>query len=187
MTPDRYKWDAQQDACELAEFLRLVQDEGVESYCEVGCRYGGLLWKVALVMPRGSMVVAVDMPHGDRSTEPHLRACVEALRDRGYEAHLVIGDSTDKTVVDGVASLAPYDLLMIDANHTLPYVTKDWLNYGALAYRVAFHDIAWVDRPGREGRLPIEVPKVWEGLKPIYRHVEIRHCPRDNGIGVLWR
>jgi hypothetical protein len=65
----------------------------------------------------------------------------------------------------------------------------DWLNYGAMARIVAFHDIGYDlgDRPVPTWK--IEVPKVWNEIKQGYRHEEIKLDPtkRDNGFGILWR
>ena len=55
-----------------------------------------------------------------------------------------------------------------------------------MARLVAFHDIGW-QQMHRPGKKPIEVPKVWQEIKKGFKSHEIRHCARDNGIGVLWR
>ncbi len=135
-------------------------------------------------MPRGSRVVAVDMPTGD--TLSSLKACRAELDRMGYDAVLLTGDSTDETIISAVKALGPFSACLIDANHTTEYVTADWANYGPLSGIVAFHDISH-KRPRQPGRLPIEVPAFWEKIKHGYRHVEIKHEPMDNGFGVLYR
>jgi hypothetical protein len=35
--------------------------------------------------------------------------------------------------------------------------------------------------------MPIDVPKVWAQLKQQHKHIEIKRCVQDNGIGILWR
>lgn len=185
-----------QSKSELTALIKLIQAENCRSYLEIGCKFGGSLWLVGNALPKGSRIVAVDLPHGDTSfkeTLPHLRQCAEELRKRGYDVHLLIGDSTDSGVVEQVQSLAPFDAIFIDANHTLPYVQKDWNNYGPLGKLVAFHDINFF-RPGGlpPHKKPIEVPAFWNEVKKDRRHVEIIHSVannvgcRDNGIGVLW-
>lgn len=179
-----------QDAMEHAKFVELLKEEGVKSYLEIGSKHGGSLWRVARALPVGSKIVAVDLPHGDQSfkeSQPHLEACVDRLVELGYMATLFLGDSTSQRLVDLVANFAPFDAVFIDANHTEPYVRKDWENYGPMARIVAFHDIAWQARPMPSKKMPIDVPKVWNEIKKDYRHKEFRLCPRDNGIGVLWR
>jgi predicted O-methyltransferase YrrM len=179
-----------QNLTEFDRFIDLMRRENIRSYLEIGSKHGGSLWRMAMSLPMGSRVVSVDLPHGDSSfkeSQPNLEACVADLRGRGYDAHLRLGDSTDPAVIADVVKLAPFDLCFIDANHTEPYVRKDWANYGPLARIVAFHDIGWIPRPEPSKKMPIEVPKVWRELKPQFRHTEIRFCERDNGIGILWR
>lgn len=186
----KYETHMLQNRTEFNEFTRLLQKEGVKSYLEIGCKNGGTLWNVALKMPRGSTIVAVDLPQGDGSfkeTQKNLEACVERLKREGYDAHLYLGDSTDQRIIDRVASHAIFDACFIDANHTLPYVKKDWQNYGQMCRIVAFHDIGWKPRPEPSKKMPIEVPIFWAEIKKQYRHVEFSYEPKDNGIGVLWR
>src|SRR5689334_18078350 len=108
---------------ELAEYLALLQAEGVRSYLEVGAKYGGCLWRVAHALPVGSRVVSIDLPYGDGSfkkSEPHLEECIEALKAKGYDAHLFFGDSTSQKAIDFAANLGPFDCVMIDADHSEP-------------------------------------------------------------------
>lgn len=177
-----------QNPTEWQRFMRFAQKEQVTSYLEIGSKHGGTVWRMANNLPAGSRVVSVDLPHGDGSfkhSQPNLEACIAELKKRKYDAHLFLGDSTDALIIAQVRNLSPYDLVFIDANHTEPYVWQDWKNYGPMARMVAFHDIAWVARDYK--KLPIEVRNVWDQIKQAYEHVEIKLCPRDNGIGILWR
>lgn len=170
---------------EMAWFAALLARENVRSYLEIGSKFGGSLGRMAQAMPTGSRIVSVDMPNGTAS-QPHLEGCVARLQGLGYDANLFLGDSTEPKIIASVAALGPYDACFIDANHTLPYVTKDWENYGPMARIVAFHDIAFVQKAG--GRYKgIEVPQFWESIKGGYRHEECRLDGPHNGIGVLWR
>jgi predicted O-methyltransferase YrrM len=182
-----------QDLPELAAFVKLVKEQKVCSYLEIGSKYGGSFWHVVRAMPTGSVAVAVDLPFGSTFkrpfSEPYLLQCVEHLRAKGYDAHCILGDSTNEGVIRDVQQRAPYDLCLIDGNHNEPYVRADWANYGPMAKIVAFHDISW-DMAKNPGKLnKIDVPKVWNEIKAGYRYQEIRLCPtkRDNGFGVLWR
>jgi len=186
----KYETAMLQNAMEFDRFITLMWGENIRSYLEIGSKHGGSLWRIANLLPAGSRIVSVDLPHGDRSfkeSQPHLEGCVAELRRLGYDSHLFLGDSTDPAIVAGVGLLAPFDLCFIDANHTEPFVRADWANYGSLARIVAFHDIGWIARPEPSKKMPIEVPKVWNEIKRGFRHQEIRACERDNGIGVLWR
>lgn len=181
-----YETGAQQNDQELAQFIAILQRENVRSYLEIGSKVGGSLWKVANALPLGSKIVAVDLPWGDKTTLPHLEACISAINDTGREATLFIGDSTSERLIDGVRKCGPFDACLIDANHTLPYVTKDWENYGPMCRIIAFHDISFYREHVVPGRLPIDVPVFWNSIKNNYRHEEIRLEQTDNGIGVLW-
>jgi predicted O-methyltransferase YrrM len=186
----KYQTAMLQDRIEMRKFLDLIKREKVTRYLEIGCKHGGSLWFIGSELPPRSRIVAVDLPHGDRSfkeSQPHLEACVDHLLRLGHEAYLLIGDSTDPQVIADVTKLGPFDLVFIDANHTEPYVWADWKAYGELGRMIAFHDIGWIARPEPSKKMPIEVPRVWAEIKQYHRHVEIRNCPRDNGIGVLWR
>lgn len=189
---NKYERVALQDPAELATFLKLLKQENVKSYLEIGSKFGGSLWRVANSLPKGSRVVAVDLPHGDTSfkeSQPHLEECVRRLRQSGYDAHLFLGSSTDPEIIAKVTALSPFDLCLIDGNHTEPYVRADWANYGPLAKIVTFHDIGWKIGDRSTKKMPIEVPKVWAELKQQFRHQEIKMChtKQDNGFGVLWR
>lgn len=183
-----YLIQMEQHPGEFDQFMKFVAEKGVQSYMEVGSKWGGTLWRVANALPVGSTIVSIDLPHGDRKTQPSLEACCEDLRQRGYRVHLCLADSTLPQTVEFAGKWKPYDLIFIDANHTLPYVTRDWRNYGPMGNIVAFHDIGWKDKPGREGKLPIQVPELWRQIRnehPDGEVVEIRACPADNGIGII--
>jgi cephalosporin hydroxylase len=191
---NKYERVALQYPSELAAFIRLLKQENINSYLEIGSKFGGSFWQIVRTLPKGSRAVAVDLPHGDTSfkeSQPHLEHCVKRLRnDCGYDTHLFLGDSTDPEIIERVMLLGPFDACLIDANHTEPYVRADWGNYGQLARIVAFHDIGYrrENRPLSK-KYPIHVPLVWAELKQQFRHVEIKMDPtrQDNGFGVLWR
>ena len=190
-TAHSYLSKAQQNLAELAEFVRFVRSIECRSYLEIGSKFGGSLWAVSEAMPKSSRLVAVDLPNGQwgrTDSELSLRMCIDKLKARGFDTHLFMGDSTDPGIVDAVRTLAPFDCLLIDANHTLPYVKKDFSNYGRLAKHCCFHDIGW-DKPTPPNRLPIEVPIVWKELKQTLCNeasfCEIRYDERHNGIGII--
>ena len=114
-------------------------------------------------MPKGSRLVAVDQPNGPwgrTDSQISLTECVGELKRIGHDAHLFFGDSTSAKVIDEVRGLAPFDVMFIDANHTAPFVRKDFASYGQLARYCCFHDIGW-NNPTPPGRMAIDVP---EGL-----------------------
>ena len=81
--PSSYKIKAQQHDAELAEFLEFIGLIEAKSYCEIGCKFGGLLWQVAQTMPKGSRLVAVDQPNGPwgrTDSQISLTECVGELK-----------------------------------------------------------------------------------------------------------
>ena len=179
-----------QNTLEMHRFIKLLLKENVKSYLEIGCKFGGSLWAIGRSLPKGSRIVAVDLPHGDKSfkhSEPHLKECVERLKQHGYDITLMLGDSTDPQIVEKVYALGPFDATFIDANHTLPYVKQDWENYGKISKLIAFHDIGFFRANGLPPhKKPIEVPIFWKAIKESYRHTEIRCDVSNNGIGIIW-
>lgn len=193
INPNYLKWPVQ-DIAELEAFVRFVREQNVRRYLEIGSKYGGSLWHITRAMPQGSLAVAIDLPFQSDFkrpvSEPYLQQSVSELRAKGYDVHLILGDSTSETVVEAARQHAPFDLCLIDANHTEAFCRADWANYGPMSKIVAFHDISYDMKQNRPGKIhPIEVPKVWEQLKTEYRHQEIRLCKtkKDNGFGILWR
>jgi hypothetical protein len=198
----KYETHLLQNLDEFRAFQALLRGENVKSFLEIGSKNGGSLFRMAMALPRGSRIVSVDLPHGDHSfkeTLPNLKACVERLKRESYDAHLIIGDSTDAETVARVRALGPFDACFIDGNHTLPFITQDWENYGPMCRIVAFHDIGFLREGGYDSKkLPIDAPEFWRKLtaRGEHRHLEIKRektrvnengklcC--DNGIGVLW-
>lgn len=190
---DRYLFEAAQDPQEIAAFCELLRDEGVRSYLEIGSKYGGSLWRVGSVLPRGSRIVSVDMPGGSKAwkeSQTSLKACHQTLReDFGQDTHAIWGDSGDPAIIDQAQALGPYDAVLIDADHRLPGVTRDFANYAPMGRIIAFHDIAWKRAADWVG-VRIDVPEFWASIKDGFaRTKEFTHCPtgKNNGIGVLWR
>lgn len=183
--------DFLQDRGEFDRFCEIVAEEGIWSYLEIGSKFGGALRHIAASLRPGAHVVSVDLPYGTKTwkdSEPSLKATISWLNGCGHPSRIVFGDSTDPDVVARVTELGPFDAVFIDANHTLPYLKKDWANYRPMARKlVVFHDIAWRRAPEWKG-VRIDVPEFWETVKTEYRHEEIKMCHtgKNNGIGVLW-
>ena len=135
---------------EIDGLADILVAEGVRSYLEIGSKFGGSLLRVAERLPSGSRIVSVDMPNGTRAwkeSEAELKAAITKLRLQGYDAHVIWGDSTAPDVVAEVRMLGPFDAVFIDANHTLPFVKKDFANYAPMTKLLALHDINWHRAP----------------------------------------
>lgn len=188
-----YETQLLQDLAEHDAFIRLLKDQRVRSYLEIGLGWGGSLWRVGNALPPRSRIVGLDLaPNPDTRNElREMMARFELLH--GHDAHLIVGDSTDPATVAAAEELAPFDCVFIDGNHSYDGVKADWTNYGGLGRIIAFHDISWNETwrskvPGRVTQ-PMGVPTLWNELKAGYAHEEIRLYKRQNyyGIGVLWR
>jgi hypothetical protein len=73
------------------------------------------------------------------------------------------GNSQNPNIRDFVGSWAPYDLVLIDANHTYAGVEADWAAYSHMAPIVALHDVAAPEGYMSDGR-PNEVQKFWREI-----------------------
>jgi cephalosporin hydroxylase len=172
--------ELRQDAEEFSKFLELAKRENVRSYLEIGCRFGGSLWRMASALPIRSRIVGVDLPQ-DRASKLMLKTRIESIK-RAWDAHLIIGDSADPVVIEKVRALGPFDLCFIDGNHEADHVWADWHNYGGMARLVAFHDIS-----RRNFEPQLEIPEIWNKIKGGFPALEIKHSVRGYGIGVIWR
>lgn len=147
---------------ELAKLLQLASQ--AKSILEVGSRYGEVLCLMAYQMRRGK-VVSVDLPNvapWGEDSEGTLKANVESLRKNGFDAHLLLGDSTDPDIVASVHDLGPFDLVFIDGDHRYEGVRLDWLNYGPLGKVVVLHDIVQ-PKPGE--RQELGVWRLWKEIQ----------------------
>jgi len=167
---------------EFNAFVDLLLDVGAQSYLEIGCKFGGTLWRVGMALPNGAMCVGVDIPRTPEASSYHsMRSVIRKLQDAGRECTVVWGDSTDRKVIDKVRSLGPFDACFIDANHSRAHVERDWTSYGPMATKVvAFHDICYLQKSA--------VPKFWNEIKAGHHYSELRYDPsgENNGIGVIY-
>lgn len=181
---------------ELRQFGELLQRENIRAYIEIGARHGDTLVALAPYLPAGATIIGVDLPGGKWGrigSDKALSAAVAHLRERGYDAHAVIGDSHSSEVSDFVWRTTFHvdddDMaVFIDADHTLDGVSGNWERYRHFARVVAFHDIKPHEPYPEQER--IEVPALWEKLKQLYGANAVELCEGKKpgmGIGVLVR
>ncbi len=185
-----YETKISQIPSEINGLIEILQRENVRSFLEIGSRFGGSLWKIANALPVGSKIVSCDSGMGMGGYKPgatdSLKACVSKLREIGYDAHLIVGNSQKPKIIDQVRKFAPFDAVFIDGDHELPGVTLDWKNYGAMSRIVAFHDVGWIKPADYTSDKVVEVPALWNELKTKYRSEEFIDRSGNYGIGVLW-
>lgn len=181
----RYLTVIKQTLNEHDKFIEILKQADVRSYLEIGSFVGGSLWRVANALPIGSKIVAVDDPMPHKNSKDSLIICVNDLKELGYDAHLIFGDSTRHDIVFEAVKYAPFDAVFIDANHSLPYVRADYKNYGQMAKKlIAFHDIA-ATRPKKN----CEVKILWDEIRGGVLHTEeilLNSNTMTNGIGVVY-
>lgn len=174
---------------EIAALVAVVERERPRSYLEVGVARGDTFHRIVSAMPAGSRAVAVDFPEqawGLAGSAPELAAAAADLRAKGYDVLVLSGDSRDASVVNAAKAGGPFDLVLIDGDHTAEGVAADWINYGADARVVAFHDIADTMRPNRKGER-IEVPEFWRVFRDGRRCEEFIAPGSTMGIGVAYQ
>ncbi len=143
------------------EFDQLLHIVGEPSaVLEIGVWHGGTL---AHWLRLANLVVAIDdqMLH---EADWHEWAAVHGT---GLLTHR--GKSSDAASIALADSVAPYDLIFIDADHSYDAARADWENYGRMLRAggmVAFHDILPRENHG--------VHRLWEELKYGRRTIEIR-------------
>jgi hypothetical protein len=180
-----------QDEFELRSFIELLQSRGVTRYLEIGARHGDTFHEVMISLPAGSVGVAVDLPGalwGTEASRAHLERAVSDLCTRGYRASCLFGDSQTEATKRLIVGRGPYDAALVDGDHTLEGVTRDWQLYADIAPAVAFHDIVGTgEREKVQGR-PVEVPLLWQSIRASGVTVAEYIAPRSRmGIGVVLR
>ena len=174
---------------ELSSLISLFQYRNVRTYLEVGARYGDTFYDVMMSLPKGSRGVCVDLPGdvwGNAKSQPHLESACDELREQGYDITLIIGNSTDQTIVDAVKALGPYDAALIDGDHRYKGVKTDYRNYGPMCSMVAFHDIVGYGQR-HAASVNVEVPRFWAEVREGQRVQEFVEPGSKMGIGVICR
>ncbi len=173
------KYVLQQDPREFGALLELAKQ--CDSILEIGSCLGGSMKALTRAMPRGARIVSVDWCKPEKfgetvDVEMFLQDAASEIRAEGYDAHVIVGNSTDPNIIKAVCQLGPYDLCFIDGDHSTEGVRADWTNYGPMAEAVAFHDIMGCPGPNR----------LWAELRSQYVSKEfITKRPNLMGIGVL--
>lgn len=174
---------------ELEDFLKFLHTLEIKSYLEIGCARGDTFYEVVSQLPIGSKAVAVDYPEqlwGLNSSAEMLAKVSKSLNEAGYITTVILGNSTDKAIIQEASKFAPFDLVFIDGDHTYEGVKADWDNYAKWGKMIAFHDIVDSQLPNLKGEI-IEVPRFWNELKQKYRHIEFVEKGSTMGIGVIFR
>lgn len=176
---------------ELAELTGLLVEIGVSSYLEIGARYGGSFEAILTALGPMARGVAVDFPggnFGDEESAPILLAAIDRLRKRHARAGAIFGPSTAPEVVERVEALAPFDVVLIDADHSYEAVRRDFETYLPMARKaIVLHDIAAPKGTHSKTGKPVEVPRFWDDIGFAYSDRQEIVAPGSNmGFGVVW-
>ena len=96
-------------------------------------------------------------------------------------------DSHSADVIARVRSLAPFDFVLIDADHAYEAVAQDFRDYSPMAGFVALHDIVGHTQSTTKNgaRIAVEVPRLWAELKTKFQSWEFVADGSQMGIGVI--
>lgn len=178
---------ASQNHFELTSFIEFMRSRGVKRYAEIGAREGDTFHEIMLNIGKDAYGLAVDLPGGlwgKHTTGGQLQIAIKDLTKQGYKVQYIHGNSQHENVINSVEARGPYDCILIDGDHTLEGVTKDWENYKSMGKMIAFHDIVGTGQRERVSKREVEVPLLWEKLKEEYTTIEFIAPGSTMGIGV---
>lgn len=164
MTYKLRPWPGDQDTDELTQFLDFIVERKVKRYLEIGSRNGDSFYAVMMAIGPGAFGMAIDLPE-NASSKTSLLGTRAEINAAGGTAIVIHGNSQDSFVIERARSKGPYDLVLIDADHTYAGVGTDWYNYSTMAPVVVLHDIAAPDGYQSDGR-PNEVGRFWREIAP---------------------
>lgn len=164
--PSRY-----QDPAELEWFVRFCQESGVRRYLEIGSRYGDSFYAVMANLPAPSFGMFIDLPESPEKARQLMDTAVE-LNAMGHDVRPFLGDSRDRFRFSDAKQNAPFDLILIDGDHTYEGVSADWTDYHWMAPLVALHDVGAPDDWRSDGK-PNGVGRFWRELKELKTKIAV--------------
>ncbi|MCD6329037.1 MAG: class I SAM-dependent methyltransferase [Candidatus Cloacimonetes bacterium] len=113
----------QQIPDEIASYILAILKfkQKIESYLEIGVAAGGTTYLFNHFFSLKKIVLIDDNKHHKAKLRP------EVLRDVTYQE--IIGRSETESSVETVSKVAPFDLIMIDGDHSYPGVKLDTVLY----------------------------------------------------------
>jgi predicted O-methyltransferase YrrM len=174
-----------QDRDELADFVGLARSLDVRRYLEIGSRWGDSFYAVMANLRPGAFGMIIDLPE-NLGGERRLRETAVEIEELGSRVELVFASSRDASSKAAAAlRCAPFDLVLIDADHRYDGVKADWLDYGKFAPVIAFHDIAAPEGHQSDWR-ENEVGRFWNELRGQHVTREIIKPGSNMGYGIVF-
>jgi SAM-dependent methyltransferase len=131
------------------EFYWLMLKLGrVNSILEVGSREGDALREMAQHVAPGAKICSIDIgePHPEwkngANTIIALQKTIADLRAQGFDAEVLIADSHLRSSMQWAKERGPFDVVIIDGDHSVEGVRQDYRLYGPLGHTIVFHDIS---------------------------------------------
>ena len=161
---------------ELISLVTRVQQMDASRICEIGTASGGTLCALARAARPEARLATIDL-----SLPWARRVACRRLASRGQRIECIEGDSHATATRDRIAAFlgeSGWDLLLIDGDHSLSGVERDFSLYSPAVRRgglIVLHDIV----PDVRRRLGIatsadsgDVPEFWNTLKARYQRTE---------------
>jgi len=172
---------------EFESMVRLVQEAKPARIMEIGTAKGATLLSWCRIASK--QVISVDLEHGIHGGGyPSVKQQLyrefthgrEGVRLDLFQENSQIMATRQK--VEAVLGGAKLDVLFIDGDHSYQGVKKDFDLWSPLVRPggiILFHDILPHTKVAH-----CEVDKLWNELKPRYRHVEFIHDPKQGWAGI---
>ena len=178
-----------QKRSELISLVTRVRQMNASRICEIGTASGGTLCALARAARPEARLVTIDL-----SLPWARRAACRRLAAKGQRIECIEGDSHATATRDQAAAFlgeSEWDLLLIDGDHSLSGVERDFSLYSPAVRRgglIVLHDIV-PDVRRRHGIATNadsgDVPEFWKTLKARYpRTEEIVDDEHQDGCGL---
>jgi hypothetical protein len=177
--------------CQVAPFLAWLTDNarGIESYLEIGVRWGGMFILISEWLRRFSPEFRRAVALDPAEVSPLIREYTDFIRrtdgDDGLEVRYLKEYSTSANAKDMILNLRP-DFVFIDGDHRYESVSHDYELVRGQANILMFHDICASTWPG-VGRLWREVVRQNSSAHAVIEFTKQYKSGdgRDMGIGVI--
>lgn len=160
-----------QNPWELLKLISLLKETMcAHKYLEIGARHGQSFKEIVRELYKPCEALAIDLPGakwGHPESQYNLMAVCDELNAEGRDSSVLFTDSKSVAAKALAERMAPFDLCLIDGDHTYEGVSVDFIRYAPLCRYVALHDIAGEGKSTRVGHTSytMGVPRLWAEIK----------------------